>query len=100
MSYEHSFDKPEKGLSEKIVSDISAKKNEPQWMLLARLSALDIFFKKPLPSWGPDLSALDIDDIYYYINPVEKQQSTWDLVPENIKNTFSALGIPQAEQKF
>lgn len=100
MSYEHSFDKPEKGLSEKIVSDISAKKNEPQWMVLARLSALDIFFKKPLPSWGPDLSALDIDDIYYYINPVEKQQSTWDLVPENIKNTFSALGIPQAEQKF
>lgn len=99
MALDYSFTS-EKGLNKEVVSEISSNKKEPDWMLLARLCALGTFFKKPLPAWGPDLSGLDIEDIYYYIKPLAQQQSTWDLVPENIKNTFSALGIPQAEQKF
>ncbi len=79
---------------------ISAQKNEPEWMLQFRLAALDIFESKPVPTWGADLNALDPDDIYYYIRPVEKRHTSWDEVPSDIKDTFEALGIPQAEQKF
>ena len=89
-----------KGLSKEVVEEISRMKNEPQWMLDFRLKALDIFFKKPMPTWGGDLSALNFDDITYYVKPTEQQGKTWDEVPEEIKNTFDKLGIPEAEQKF
>lgn len=89
-----------KGLSKKIVREISHMKNEPSWMLERRLKALEIFYSKPLPMWGGDLTKLNFDDIYYYIKPTEKQGRTWDDVPDEIKNTFDKIGIPEAEKKF
>src|SRR5690625_5646698 len=75
-------------------------KNEPEWMLEERLKALDIFYKKPMPKWGGDLSALDIDEIIYYEKATDEQERTWDEVPTEIKDTFDALGIPEAEEKY
>lgn len=92
--------KTDKGLSEKVVCQISEHKNEPAWMRELRLRALQIFLKKPMPTWGPDLSDIHFDDLYYYIKPVEAQGRTWENVPENIKKTFDKLGIPEAERKF
>jgi Fe-S cluster assembly protein SufB len=92
--------KSERGLNRQIVEDISAMKQEPEWMRDFRLKALDHFEKRPMPNWGADLSEIDFDDIYYYIRPAEKQGKTWDEVPEYIKNTFEKLGIPEAERKF
>lgn len=89
-----------KGLSEKIVKEISHMKNEPEWMLAIRLKALAIYYAKKLPMWGGDLTRLNFDDIYYYVKPMDKQGRTWDEVPEEIKNTFEKIGIPQAERKF
>ncbi len=89
-----------KGLNRKIVEEISTMKNEPGWMTDFRLRSLEIFHEKPLPRWGGDLSTLDFDDITYYVKPTEKQGKTWDEVPEEIKNTFDRLGIPEAERKF
>jgi Fe-S cluster assembly protein SufB len=89
-----------KGLNRQIVEDISARKNEPGWMTDYRLKALALFEAKPLPTWGADLSALDMHDIHYYVKPLDTQHSSWDTVPDSIKQTFTALGIPQAEQKF
>ena len=88
------------GLSEAVVREISAQKNEPEWMREFRLNALKIFEGMPMPDWGPDLSELNLDDIYYYLRPMEGQKRNWDDVPDNIKNTFMKLGIPQAEQKL
>lgn len=96
---EHYF-KSDKGLNKKIVAEISEKKNEPGWMTDFRLNALSLFEKMPMPNWGADLSALDPYDIFYYLKPSEKTEKTWDEVPQDIKNTFEKLGIPQAEQKF
>ena len=96
---EHVF-KTKKGLSEEIIRTISAQKNEPEWMLDFRLRALALFERMPLPTWGADLSGLDEKDIHYYLKPLAEQHSSWDDVPEKIKDTFSALGIPQAEQQF
>ncbi|OGX68276.1 MAG: Fe-S cluster assembly protein SufB, partial [Paenibacillus sp. RIFOXYA1_FULL_44_5] len=90
----------EKGLSEDVVRKISEMKNEPQWMLDFRLKALEQFNSMPMPSWGGDLSELNFNDIHYYVKPSEKQGKTWEEVPEEIKNTFDRLGIPEAEQKF
>jgi Fe-S cluster assembly protein SufB len=90
----------EKGLSRKIVEEISMMKNEPGWMTDFRLRSLEIFEQKPVPTWGGDLSALDYNDITYYVKPVEKQGKTWDEVPPEIKSTFDKLGITEAEQKF
>jgi Fe-S cluster assembly protein SufB len=78
---------------------ISKHKNEPEWMLEFRLKALESFLEKPTPTWGGDLSAMDYDDIYYYIRPMENQGRSWDDVPDDIKNTFEKLGIPQAERE-
>ncbi len=89
-----------KGLSRQVVEEISAMKDEPDWMRDFRLKALDHFEKRPMPNWGADLSDIDFNDIYYYIRPTEKQGKTWDEVPEYIKNTFEKLGIPEAERKF
>jgi len=92
--------KMEKGLSRKVVEQISTMKNEPGWMTDFRLRSLDIFYSKPMPNWGGKLDELNFDDIRYYVKPSENQGKTWDEVPEEIKNTFDRLGIPQAEQKF
>lgn len=89
-----------KGLTREIVKAISAKKNEPEWMLEYRLKAYDQFVKMSIQTWGPDVTDIDFDDYTYYIKASEKQESSWDEVPETIKNTFDRLGIPEAEQKF
>jgi len=90
----------EKGLSRRVVEQISEMKGEPGWMREIRLKALDIFLSKPMPTWGGDLSELNFDDIYYYSRPTDRQGRSWDEVPENIKRTFDRLGIPEAEQKW
>ncbi|OZU88679.1 Fe-S cluster assembly protein SufB [Virgibacillus indicus] len=90
----------ERGLTKKVVEEISRMKEEPEWMLDQRLKALDLFYSKPMPQWGGDLSELDFDEIVYYVKPSEKQGRTWDEVPEEIKATFDKLGIPEAEQKY
>jgi Fe-S cluster assembly protein SufB len=93
--------KAQKGLSEDIVRQISAHKNEPEWMLEFRLEALKIYYSKPMPKWGGDLTTLEntLDDIYFYLKPQEKMERSWDDVPDDIKNTFERLGIPEAERK-
>jgi FeS assembly protein SufB len=88
-----------RGLSEDVVRDISAKKNEPQWMLENRLKALRIFDRKPIPTWGSDLSGIDFDNIKYFVRSTEKQAATWDDLPEDIRNTYDRLGIPEAEKQ-
>ena len=90
----------ERGLTEEIVREISNMKEEPQWMLDYRLKALEYFYKAPMPQWGGDLSALNFDEITYYVKPSEGTQKSWDEVPEEIKATFDKLGIPEAEQKY
>lgn len=97
---EHYAYRSKKGLSEKVIRDISKMKGEPSWMLDKRLEALEIFGKKQLPEWGPDLSSLEFDDLYYYLKPTEKKADAWESVPEDIKETFDKLGIPEAERKF
>jgi len=103
----YGFKTPEKyvfkarpGLDEDIVRQISAIKEEPRWMLDYRLKALAHFQARPMPGWGPDLSNLNLDEIHYYVRPAESQGRTWDEVPDDIKETFDKLGIPEAEQKF
>ena len=92
--------KSERGLNREIVEKISSMKGEPQWMLDFRIKALDHFIKRPIPTWGPDLSKLDLDNIFYYVRPAEAESRSWEDVPETIKNTFDKLGIPEAERKF
>jgi Fe-S cluster assembly protein SufB len=89
-----------KGLDEKIVREISKVKGEPEWMLEKRLVGYSQFRLKPTPTWGADLSGIDYDDIYYYMEPTDKKSSNWNDVPEDIKRTFDKLGIPEAERKF
>lgn len=89
----------QRGLNADVVADISAKKNEPQWMLDTRLKALSIFDKKPLPTWGADLSDIDFDNIKYFVRSTEKQATSWEELPEDIKNTYDKLGIPEAEKQ-
>lgn len=90
----------ETGLSEKTLKDISDVKKEPDWLKEYRRESLKIFRNKPLPTWGPDLSEIDFEDIVYYLKPTKNQMNDWDDVPTEIKNTFEKLGIPQAERKF
>ena len=92
--------KAPKGLSREIVEQISEYKDEPQWMRDFRLKALETFESKPTPQWGADLDQIDFDDIHYFVRASEKNSSDWSEVPEDIKNTFDRLGIPEAEQKF
>ena len=89
-----------KGLDEEVVRQISAQKDEPSWMLEYRLKALEHFLQRPMPNWGADLSEFNLDEIYHYVRPAEKEGRTWDDVPDTIKKTFDRLGIPEAEQKF
>jgi Fe-S cluster assembly protein SufB len=92
--------KSQKGLDEDVVRQISAKKGEPDWMLEFRLKALKHFQQRPMPTWGADLSGLDLDEIFFYVKPTDLEGKSWDDVPETIKNTFNKLGIPEAEQKY
>ena len=88
-----------RGLNEDVVRDISAKKGEPEWMLNQRLKALNIFDKKPVPTWGADLSGIDFDQIKYYVKSTEEQAQTWEELPDDIKATYDKLGIPEAEKQ-
>ncbi|MCX6430768.1 MAG: Fe-S cluster assembly protein SufB [Actinobacteria bacterium] len=88
-----------RGLNEEVVRDISSKKSEPQWMLDMRLKGLALFDKKPMPSWGSDLSGIFFDTIKYFVRSTEKQAATWEDLPEEIKNTYDRLGIPEAEKQ-
>jgi Fe-S cluster assembly protein SufB len=88
-----------RGLSEEVVRNISALKNEPEWMLDLRLKGLRLFGKKPLPTWGSDLTGIDFDKIKYFVRSTEKQAESWDDLPADIKNTYDRLGIPEAEKQ-
>ncbi|HLL67744.1 MAG TPA: Fe-S cluster assembly protein SufB [Micromonosporaceae bacterium] len=88
-----------RGLNEEVVRDISAKKSEPTWMLDLRLKGLRLFDRKPMPAWGADLSAIDFDNIKYFVRSTEKQAATWEDLPDDIKNTYDKLGIPEAEKQ-
>lgn len=90
----------ERGLTHEVVEEISRMKNEPAWMLEERLKALEIFYEKPMPQWGGDLSELNFDEIIYYVKPTEMQGASWDEVPTEIKQTFDRLGIPEAEKEY
>lgn len=90
----------ERGLTRRVVEEISYQKNEPKWMRDFRLEAYEIFTSKPMPTWGPDLSRLNFDEIVYYIKPTDRRGRSWDEVPEDIKRTFDRLGIPEWERKF
>ncbi len=105
--YKFGFQKPEryvfkskKGLSKKIVEEISWLKNEPEWMRKFRLQALDIFYHQAMPGFGGDLSKINFDDIYYYIRPVDRKAKTWEELPVEIRDTYEKIGIPEAEKKF
>ena len=105
--YQYGFKDPEtyvfksrKGLDQKVVEQISDMKGEPQWMLDYRLKALEHFIKRPMPTWGADLSQLNLDNIYYYVKPTNTESKSWDDVPATIKNTFDRLGIQKPSGNF
>ena len=105
--YKYGFSDPDtyvfksrKGLDREVVEQISSMKGEPKWMLDFRLKALEHFLVRPMPTWGGDLSRVNLDDIYYYVKPTEAEGKSWEDVPDTIKNTFDRLGIPEAERKF
>lgn len=91
--------KSQSGLTEDIIREISAKKNEPEWMLNYRLESLKIYHKLDVPTWAPDISDLDIENIVTYVKPKTNLNSSWEDVPQEIKDTFERLGIPEAERK-
>ena len=95
------FYRSEKGLDRRVVEKISYFKQEPEWMLQFRLRALEIAEKKGPPKWGPDLSGLRFEDIYFYIRPNERQGTvdSWDEIPEEVRETYRRLGVPEAEQR-
>ena len=95
----HEVFKARKGLDREIVLQISEMKGEPEWMRDFRLKSLELFESKPMPRWGGDID-IDFQDIYYYLKPTDRQGRTWEEVPEEIKETFDRLGIPEAERKF
>ncbi len=88
-----------RGLSEDVVRDISSRKNEPDWMLDLRLKGLKLFRRKPMPAWGADLDKIDFENIKYFVRSTEKQATSWDELPDDIKNTYDRLGIPEAEKQ-
>ncbi|MBA3620828.1 MAG: Fe-S cluster assembly protein SufB [Euzebyales bacterium] len=90
---------PKRGLSEDVVREISALKDEPKWMLDTRLKAYQHYLRRPMPSWGGDLSDIAFDDIFYFVRSTEKQATSWDELPAEIKDTYDKLGIPEAEKQ-
>ncbi len=96
---ERFVDKSLPGINEEVVRKISQAKNEPEWMLQKRIQSLKLFLETPMPNWGPSLKDLNLDEITYYINPDEKSHANkWEDVPEDIRETFERLGIPEAEK--
>src|SRR5205809_7303764 len=108
--YEYGFSNPDeakdyffksgRGLNHELVDAISSHKDEPDWMCKFRHRSLDYFLARPMPTWGPDLSGIDFDNIFYYIRPTEKQAKSWDDLPSEIRDTYDKLGIPEAEKKY
>ena len=106
--YQYGFHDPEseyvfksrRGIDRDVVHQISEMKNEPAWMREFRLEALDIFFRKPMPTWGGDMSGLDFQNMFYYVKASAGQEKSWDDVPEDIRKTYDRLGIPEAEKKY
>jgi Fe-S cluster assembly protein SufB len=105
--YKYGFHDPEeyffksgRGLNPEVVGMISEHKNEPEWMRERRLKALEYFRARPLPQWGGNLNEIDFENMYYYIRPTEKQATSWEDLPADIKNTWDRLGIPEAEKKY
>ncbi len=92
--------KPQRGLNEDIIREMSFLKKEPEWMLEFRLRSYEIFKQKPMPNWGGDTSGIYFDDIYYYIKPTEGQVDAWEELPDSVKDTYEKLGIPEAERKY
>ena len=92
--------KPKKGLNSDIVQEMSWMKSEPDWMQKFRLKSLSRFEKRPMPTWGGDMSGIDFENIYYYIKPTEEQVDAWEDLPDAIKDTYEKLGIPEAERKY
>lgn len=92
-------EKARRGLNEEVVRDISSRKDEPEWMLKMRLKGLDLFYKKPMPNWGGELNTIDFENIKYFVRSTEKQATSWEDLPEDIKNTYDRLGIPEAEKQ-
>ena len=88
-----------RGLDEGVVREISALKGEPEWMLAKRLKAYEIFMRKPMPTWGIDLSDLDMDAVKYFVRSTDRPAASWDDLPEDIKNTYDRIGIPEAERE-
>ena len=97
---EEGFERLDAGLTPDIVTEISQRKDEPQWMLDFRLKSLEIYHKMPNPTWGPGIEGLDMDNIVTYVKPNTEQKNDWDSVPDDIKNTFERLGIPEAERSY
>ncbi|MBX3067970.1 MAG: Fe-S cluster assembly protein SufB [Cryobacterium sp.] len=104
-NYEFGWADPDKagasakrGINEDVVRDISRLKNEPEWMLKMRLKGLNLFLRKPMPGWGADLSGIDFDNIKYFVRSTERQAQSWEDLPEDIKNTYERIGIPEAER--
>lgn len=89
-----------KGLTRELIEEISRVKHEPEWMKNIRLKALEVFLSKPIPTWGPDISEINFDEITYYIKPEDRKANDWDEVPAEIKNTFEKLGVPEMERKY
>jgi FeS assembly protein SufB len=90
---------PKRGLSHDVVEEISAMKQEPEWMRKFRHKSLDHFLRRPMPQWGGDLNQIDFDNIFYFLRATEKQATSWDELPADIKNTYDRLGIPEAEKQ-
>ncbi|MBA2317892.1 MAG: Fe-S cluster assembly protein SufB [Euzebyales bacterium] len=90
---------PKRGLDEDVVREISALKDEPKWMLDIRLKAYQQYLRRPMPNWGSDLSGIDFDEIFYFVRSTEKQANSWEDLPDDIKNTYDKLGIPEAEKQ-
>ena len=97
---EEGFERLDAGLTPDIVTEISQRKDEPQWMLDFRLKSLEIYHKMPNPTWGPGIEGLDMDNIVTYVKPNTEQKNDWESVPDDIKNTFERLGIPEAERSY
>ncbi|MEK7494776.1 MAG: Fe-S cluster assembly protein SufB [Patescibacteria group bacterium] len=105
--YKYGFSMPERsvrktktGLDAGVVSEISGIKKEPEWMLDFRLRSYEIFKSKPMPNWGADLSGIDFDAITYYLKATDKQSRSWEDLPQEIKDTYDRIGVPEAEKKF
>src|SRR5438046_9503796 len=97
---ENYFFKSGRGLSHELVDAISSHKDEPDWMRKFRHKSLDYFNARPLPNWGGNVADIDFENIFYYIRPTEKQASSWEDLPSEIKDTWDKLGIPEAEKKY